>query len=258
MKINGSDKKAPTDFTQLAPRFLEPRREGWSRLGSARKTQLCHCVVQPLTGQRTGPFKTNFRMMPPDAHSVWAPRQEQLFALCFNSRYLSAVSALESKDKFILESVSGWLMLGNAAEALHELDQLSAEAKERPEALIVQWDIYAHVCRWTEAVDLADRLLKMIPDEPAGYIKRAYALHELKRTREAWETLAPVQDRFDTNWLIPYNLACYACQLGRSSEAVELIKQALVLGDRCELCDMALKDIDLEPIRADIEKLTDA
>ena len=146
-------------------------------------------------------------------------------------------------------------MLGNAAEALHELAQLSSTASDYPEALIVRWDIYAHVRRWTEAIELADRLIARIPDEPAGYIKRAYALHELKRTQEAWETLAPVQGLFKENWLIPYNLACYACQLGRSAEAFKLFKQALRLGEKRELCGMALKDTDLQPIRSEIEKI---
>ena len=58
------NKKAPTDLTQLAPRFLEPEREGWSRLGSARKTQLNYYVVQALTEQGKGAFKTEFNLKP--------------------------------------------------------------------------------------------------------------------------------------------------------------------------------------------------
>ena len=147
-------------------------------------------------------------------------------------------------------------MLGNHSEALREFQQLSAKLRRRPEVLVLLWDIHSHAGRWADAVEAADRLIAQAPDQPEGYIKRAYALHELKRTQEAWDTLQPVSDRFDENWLIPYNLACYASQLGQASEAVKLFKRALRLGDKHELRDMALNDPDLQPIRSQIEKLT--
>jgi predicted Zn-dependent protease len=166
-----------------------------------------------------------------------------------------AVSSLEPRDKFALESASGWLMLGNAAEALHELNHLSASAKDHPEVLMLLWEIHARARRWIEAIETADGLIAQIPEQSEGYIKRAYALHELKRTQEAWDTLEPVSQRFAENWLIPYNLACYACQLGHAPEAVKLLKKALRLGNAREIRAMALEDDDLQPLRDAIEKL---
>jgi len=165
------------------------------------------------------------------------------------------VSLLEPNDRFFLESASGWLMLGNAGEAFQELKQISPTARNRPEVLMCLWEIHAHSRQWVQAIDAADQLIARSPDQPEGYIKRAYALHELKRTQEAWDTLAPVSTRFKENWLIPYNLACYACQLGRSADAVKLLKKALRLGDAGEIRTMALEDSDLEPLRQAIEKL---
>jgi tetratricopeptide (TPR) repeat protein len=167
-----------------------------------------------------------------------------------------AVSSLEPKDEFLLQSVSGWLMLGNAVEASHEFAQLSPEAQDHPKALMALWDIHSSSQQWANAIKAADRLIKRAPDEPEGYIKRAYALHELKRTQEAWDTLAPVSKLFDDHWLIPYNLACYACQLGHLAEAVALYERAMRLGDKGEIRGMALNDTDLQPIRAEIEKLS--
>ena len=178
------------------------------------------------------------------------------FALLDNSLYLSAVSPLEPKDRFVLESASGWLMLGNPAEALHELAQLPSGLQNHREVLMLRWEIHAQSRRWSEAIEVADRLIAEIPDQPEGYIKRAYALHEIKRTHEAWDTLTLVRERFDSNWLIPYNLACYACQLGRPAEALNLFKHAVTLGDKDELREMALKDTDLQPIRAEIERVS--
>ena len=170
--------------------------------------------------------------------------------------YLSSVSVLEPNDRFFLESASGWLMLGNAGEALQELKQISPAARNRPEVLMLSWEIHAHSRQWIEAIEAADQLIARSSNQPEGYIKRAYALHELKRTQEAWDTLAPVSTRFKENWLIPYNLACYACQLGRSADAVKLLKESLRLGDAREIRTMALEDSDLEPLRQAIEKLS--
>jgi tetratricopeptide (TPR) repeat protein len=162
---------------------------------------------------------------------------------------------LEPADKFILDAAGGWLMLGNAAEAKLELEKISAKAARSPEALMLAWDIQAQAHDWQAAVKTGQSLIQQAPESPEGYIKLAYALHELKRTREAWDTLAPVGERFGENWLIPYNLACYACQLGRADEALKLLRRALRHGDREQIQSMALNDGDLQPIRPQIEKL---
>jgi tetratricopeptide (TPR) repeat protein len=154
----------------------------------------------------------------------------------------------------LLEAATGWLMLNNTAEAIHEFRQLSPAARETPEALVTLWEIHAHAKHWHDAVSVADRLIHLLRDKPDGYIKRAYALHELKRSQEAWDTLQPIYNRFDDNWLIPYNLACYAAQLGKPADAVKWFRKALRVGDERELRTMALNDPDLEPIRAKIEK----
>jgi tetratricopeptide (TPR) repeat protein len=162
------------------------------------------------------------------------------------------------RDKILLEAAIGWLMLGNSVEAFKELAQVSTEAREEPEALLILWDIQAHDRNWPAAVATADRLIRRSQDQPDGYIKRAYALHELKRSQEAWDTLHPQVQQFPDNWLIPYNLACYAAQLGRSTDALKWFRKALRIGDERELRSMALEDPDLAPIRPKIEKLADS
>ena len=155
----------------------------------------------------------------------------------------------------LLEAATGWLMLGNASEAFKEFQQLSASGREAPEALVTLWDIHAQSADWKSAIATADRLILKLSHQPDGYIKRAYALHELKRSQEAWDTLHPASERFTDNWLIPYNLACYAAQLGRPAEALKWFRRALRIGNERELRDMAMNDPDLEPIRLKIDKL---
>lgn len=146
-------------------------------------------------------------------------------------------------------------MLGNSQEALREFDQISPEGKKTPEALVILWEIHAQLCDWQKAIEIADRLIESMDHQPDGYIKRAYALHELKRSREAWDTLHPISSQFTGNWLIPYNLACYAAQLGKPTEALKWFRRAIRVGNERELMAMALNDPDLEPIRQKIETL---
>jgi lipopolysaccharide biosynthesis regulator YciM len=108
---------------------------------------------------------------------------------------------------------------------------------------------------WRKAVEIADRLIANMDHQPDGYIKRAFALHELKRSQEAWDTLHPISGQFTENWLIPYNLACYAAQLGKPTEALKWFRRAMKIGNERELRSMALSDPDLQPIRPKIEKL---
>lgn len=153
-----------------------------------------------------------------------------------------------------LEAATGWLMLGNSAEARNEIAQISKQAEETAEAALILWEIEAQERKWQNAVAAADRVITRAAHNPEGYIKRAFALHELKRSQEAWDTLHPVYDQFPENWLIPYNLACYAAQLGRESDALSWYRKALRVGEEKVLRNMALTDPDLEPIWPKIEK----
>jgi hypothetical protein len=72
----------------------------------------------------------------------------------------------------------------------------------------------------------------------------------------AFNALAPVAERFPREAIIPYNLACYTCQLQREpSETITWLERAMAAGDRKEILAMAIKDPDLEPLRAEIAKL---
>ena len=90
----------------------------------------------------------------------------------------------------------------------------------------------------------------------AGWIYQAgVCAARIEGSQEAWDTLHPVSERFNDNWLIPYNLACYAAQMGREADAVKWYRKALRVGDERELQEMALSDPDLQPIRPKIEKM---
>jgi hypothetical protein len=64
--------------------------------------------------------------------------------------------------------------------------------------------------------------------------------------------LLPVVDKFPKEYIIRYNLACYACQLGNMKEARDWLKKAIDLAGTNQVKLMALDDPDLEQLWREI------
>jgi len=159
---------------------------------------------------------------------------------------------LPFEDQHHLNSAQGWFELGNHLEAKDELDQITLEMRGHPSVLEVRFHIYAAAKKWEYAAEIARTISDFVPDNPFGFIHQAYSLHELKLTREAWNVLLPVADKFPKEYIIRYNLACYACQLGNLNEAQDWLKQASDLIGTNQVKLLALKDADLEPLWKEI------
>jgi len=148
-----------------------------------------------------------------------------------------------------LRAAEGWLDLGLPEEARAELKQVPSGVRGEPVTLMLWWRVHSGLGEWRKAVEVADELVQRDPGNPFGWIHRSYALHEAKETQQAWDLLRPVLEKFNEEELIPYNLACYACQLGQISDARELLGMAVKRGDAKEIRERALNDPDLAPIR---------
>ena len=159
---------------------------------------------------------------------------------------------LELHDQRDLVAAQGWFELGNCVEATEELEQITPEMRGHPSVLEVQFHIYAKAKKWEYAAEIAQAISEFAPDEPFGFIHQAYSLHELKRTQEAWNVLLPVVDKFPKEYIIRYNLACYACQLGNLEEARAWLKKASNLAGTKRIMQMAEKASDLEPLWGEI------
>ena len=105
------------------------------------------------------------------------------------------------------------------------------------------------------AVAVARELSAILPENPLSHIHLAFSLHELKRTKEAYETLIPVVDKFPDEWLMRYNLACYLCQLGNLKASMQWLEKAVDLVSKKDIRLMALADPDLEPLWPQIRKM---
>jgi tetratricopeptide (TPR) repeat protein len=124
------------------------------------------------------------------------------------------MSPFEPPDSHFLNAAIGWLMLGNSVEARAEFEQIRTALREHPPVLEFEWRLLAAEKRWLDAVATGERLLRVCPDNANAWVHRSYALHELRRTREAFDLLLPAVRQFPQEIIIPYNLACYTCQLG--------------------------------------------
>ena len=159
-------------------------------------------------------------------------------------------------DSHHLRAAQGWLELGNPREALVELDRLGTVARAHPESLQTEWEIHAEQKHWERAAIIGQQAITLAPEIPAGWLNRSFALHELRRTREAWDQLLPAAKRFPKEPTIAYNLACYACQLGELDQSRDWLMRALQIGpDPKRIKSMALEDVDLALLRSEISEM---
>jgi tetratricopeptide (TPR) repeat protein len=155
-------------------------------------------------------------------------------------------------DYHYVRAAQGWLELGNPHEALAELARVSPEHRQHPDVLEAGWHIHALAKQWEESMASASAMIQAHPDQPQGWIHLSYALHELKRTQEAYDQLRPVVELFPNEFVIPYNLACYLCQMGKTEEAKLWLAKASQIGDPTKVRKMAREDPDLSPLRNDL------
>jgi tetratricopeptide (TPR) repeat protein len=111
----------------------------------------------------------------------------------------------------------------------------------------VRWQIYAHDKQWAACLEIANAVIKLAPQRSFGWVHRSYALHEMKRTQEAFDSLLPSAKKFPKTWIVPYNLACYAAQLNRLDECLEWFKKATAI-DEQTVKRQAIDDPDLKPL----------
>lgn len=158
------------------------------------------------------------------------------------------------QDQRHLDAAEGWLGLGDHLAALEELDQITLALKNHPLVLEVRYKIHSAAKNWPGALEVAQAMAKLLPDNPWGPFHSAYALHELKRTQEAYDLLRPAVEKFPALWLIGFNLACYSCRLGNLPEAMSWLGQAIDLAGKKNIRTLALDDEDLEPLWARIKE----
>lgn len=163
---------------------------------------------------------------------------------------------LEPPDTHYLSAALGWLELGNRDEAKAELGRINPIYQKTPEVLEVGWLIHAAEQDWPAALEIAKALVESDPNRSFGWLHQAYALRRVPDggLQAAWDALLPVVDRFPKEPTIPYNLSCYACQMGRLDEARQWLRRAFDRGDKATIKSMAISDADLKPLWEEVKE----
>jgi len=163
-----------------------------------------------------------------------------------------AIKEIRPPDIHHLNAAQGWIGLGNFIEARRELVRIKRSLWSQPDVLEVRYQIHAHRKEWKDAAILADGVVTLEPGRCDAWIHRSFALHELKRTQEAFDKLLPAAGRFPAVWTIPYNLACYCAQLGRLEESRNWLNKAKAI-DPGNVLQASLADPDLKPLRDSLD-----
>jgi tetratricopeptide (TPR) repeat protein len=154
-----------------------------------------------------------------------------------------------------LLAAQGWMELGNHVEANEELERITPTLRSHPDVLRVRYEVYSAAKKWEAAAEIAQMICQLAPDNSFGWIHCAYALHELKRTREALNVLLPALSKFPNDDTMHYNAACYYCQLGDRKSAWACLERAIDLVGSSEIKLRALDDPDLKSLWLDIEEI---
>ena len=165
---------------------------------------------------------------------------------------------LEALDVHLVRAAHGWLELNLPNEAEAELAQLSPAAQAHPLVLQALWQLHAHQHRWALAHTVAELLVQAFPGDVNGWVHRAYAARRKDGggLQAAWDALRPAVELFPDETIIPYNLACYACQMGNLDAARHWLGRAREISGKQKsregLKQMALADPDLAPLQEEI------
>jgi hypothetical protein len=160
-------------------------------------------------------------------------------------------------DTHCLSAAIGWFELGNPDEAELELGHIRPACQHHPDVLEVRWLICAELQRWDQGLEVARQLVANAPERVSGWLHQAYALRRAPggSIQKAWDALLPAAQKFPTEPIIPFNLACYAAQLHQLDTARTWLQQAMTLGEKAQIKQMALRDSDLETLWPEIRAL---
>jgi hypothetical protein len=155
------------------------------------------------------------------------------------------VKPLDPPDSHHLLAAEGWIQLGDYAEAQRELEKIAPECSTHADVLKVRWRICGKTQDLETALTVAQTICRLEPSHPFSRVHQAEALQSVESPSPA--TGQPVL-RLPYLFAIPYNLACYACQLGNLEEAWDWLEVAIEISDPGEVKKIAMNDPDLEPL----------
>jgi tetratricopeptide (TPR) repeat protein len=162
---------------------------------------------------------------------------------------------LEPPDQQYWQAAVGYVELGMFQDANDQLEKIDPFNRAAPEVLAVRLAIYRGLKKWELMQQIAKRLKQFEPDNVQWTISLAYATRRAYSIDVAMEILLDAEAKFPREAAIPYNLACYYCQLGEMEKAKRYLKESFEIDLNWR--KPALDDEDLRPfwdsLRAEVE-----
>ena len=158
------------------------------------------------------------------------------------------MKTIQPPDRHFLLAAEGWLELGNQTEAFKELRKISPQFSAHPEVVKARWRLYSEIKGEKGAQVIADIISQLDLTEVLSRMNKTANLNVTSRRATPLMAAVLGSARLPLLFAVPYNLACYACQLGNLSEAWEWLQVAVELCDPEEIRGLALNDPDLEAL----------
>jgi Flp pilus assembly protein TadD len=124
---------------------------------------------------------------------------------------------------------SGYLELGMLDDAAMALEEIAPEDKSRNEVLGARVVLYMAAKKWDMAAAIASHLVKVEPENEAGWINLAYSVRRIEGVKAAEAILLRAQAIHPKVAMIAFNLACYASVTGRFEQAKVRLRHAVQL-----------------------------
>jgi tetratricopeptide (TPR) repeat protein len=153
---------------------------------------------------------------------------------------------LEPDDQKHLTAAQGFAELSMWLDANAELEEIDAEVRHVPEVLEVRVEIFRALEKWELMQTVAKKLTEVDPTDSRWPLAWAYATRRAESVDAARFILIAAWELHEKEPLIPYNLACYLCQIGKPEIAKDVIRHAFDLDPKMRLA--ALDDEDLRPL----------
>jgi len=160
--------------------------------------------------------------------------------------------SLNRDDQHQLAAALGYFELEMVSDALEALDGISPVGAAHRDVLVLRLIVLQKAENWSKAQAVAARLALLEPGDPGWTIALAYATRRADCIERAQDILRDAKIVHPQEALIHFNLACYACQLGRLEDARESLRAAFSLDSN--LRAQALKDGDLEVLWPEIRE----
>ena len=150
----------------------------------------------------------------------------------------------------LLQAAQGYLELGLPREAAAELDEIEPAQSADWRVRVLRVDAYQKLGEWARLETVARQLCEQRPDEAQWLISLAYAVRRTRSVAAACSVLAEAVERFPSEPIIHFNLACYEAQLGRLDLARSRLAEAVRLEPACR--QMALAEPDLAALHDEL------